>query len=201
MKPSIRLKDRLTGLLLLGALLYGGTGYAAQVSLSDGTGQPGETVTVLLSVEDIPLDADGGFALDLDVYFDPSLIEITAIREGGLVSAADYMLGPVLKDLSLSLPLTAPLTTSPLEFSFGLIFLDSPGSGSLAEIDFLILPQTAVGQSLDLGLVLIDSNPNAEAPSLDDGSIAITTVVPLPAAFWFMLGGLGSLLGIVRRRR
>lgn len=193
MNPSTKLRSRLFGSLILGALLFSGTGSAAEVSLGKVNARPGELVTVSLSIADTPLDSGGGLSLDLDLFFDASVLTIDAIREVGLglQPSAVYFVPPSA---------STPVSSSPVWLNISAAYPAGPVSGDLLELDFLLapMPASSVGQSLPLELQLSDLNGlGDQAALMTDGSI---TVVPLPAAAWFMLTGLGCLAGSFRRR-
>lgn len=189
MKALIHMK-RLCGLLLAAAAFaLAPATQAATLSIGSANGAAGDTVTVLLSLDDTPIDEFGLFSLDVDLGFDPALLSIVAIRDGSLAAGADFFTSGAA---------TAPITASPLTLNIIGSFAAAPGAGSLVELDFQLAAGATPGQSSVLDLVFVDaSSPALGAGNLVDGAI---TVVPLPMGVWLLASGLACLGGSARRR-
>ena len=177
-----------------------GTAIAVEVSLGNGGGPPGSIVTILLNIDDAPVDAQGLFSLDLEVQFDDSLFSLNAVRAGGVFDT-DEFLGTVV-----GAGLTLPLTSSPPTLIMLGSFVDNgtpvpPGGGTLVELDFAILGLALPGPPSPLGLTFNDPNDPATAGiSLQGGQLAVTAI-PLPAGVWLLVAALCGMFGITRAKK
>jgi len=156
---------------------------AATVRLGDASGQPGQTVLVPLSLEDLPGPAG---SLDFSATLQTGApVTLQALPAGPLASDPQNLfyfrdiVGPA--GLSLNASFSAPVDFATELFSLELV-IDAgapPGIHALALSDIVL--------ALDLTAV---EDPDAVGASL--------TIVPVPAAGLLMLGVLPAL---VRRRR
>jgi hypothetical protein len=136
-------------------------------------------------------------AYDVSVTFDPSLVSWTSTTFGSGLDVNG------LGDLQGSgLVADHPQTLDTVENSF-----DSPADLEAKQPNSFVLFSFALqgiangtsALTLSLGS-LSDENGNALAASLQGSSVTVAPV-PLPAAGWLLLSGLGSFFGLTRSRR
>jgi hypothetical protein len=186
--PMVRL------LMLSLALLGSQALLAATVGLDDVSGAAGDQVKLSLAIDDVPLDGSGGFFLELDLTYDPILLSPGSAQLGELASRADFLIATLTADPSVAGQAKVSVTSS---------FTNPgppstpapPGGGVLALLPFTIAGGALPSDSSLVSLTLSDVSPLTSV-SLVDGSV---TVVPLPAAFWMMLAGVGLVAGRIRR--
>jgi hypothetical protein len=182
-------------LLMLSLVLLGSrAGLAATVGLDDVSGAAGGQVKLSLAIDDVPLDSNGMFSLELDLAYDAGMLTPGTAQPGELADRADFLIATLTADptvagqakVSIISSFTnpgSPPTPAP------------PGGGVLALLPFTIAGDALPADSSMVTLSLVDVSP-VTGISLSDGSV---TVVPLPAAFWMMLAGVGLVAGRIRR--
>ena len=187
----------LTTLLL--SLVYGSQSFAAGVKLSRGEGGAGDLVKLILSLDPIPTDSFGGFALDLDLIFDPNLVNYVAgsAREIDLFVGEEDDRGNHKADFSeLSVDSLGNRLKLNLLGQYGFGVPAEPGAGSVVELAFRI-SNNALGGETPINLEVNSSTDN-RVTSITNGAVAIAPI-PLPPAV-FLLGGPLAWLVLKRRR-
>ena len=185
-------------LLILSFLLAcwgSGGALAANVELTRGNGLPGDLVTLILGVDDVPVDSFGAFSLDLELKFNPdrvryvtqSVRKIDIFEEGFGPGMADFV--DVQEDFN---PTNGVLFLNLLSsYSSG-----APASGNLISLDFLIATDSANGE-VPIELKIVSSVNNA-LNSAGDSAISVS-VVPIPPALLLFIGPLAWMLARGRR--
>ena len=190
----------LTTLLL--SLLYSSQSFAAGVKLSRGEGAPGDLVKLILSLDPIPIDSFGLFSLDLDLRFDPSLVQFVSgsakeidlfvgdedDADNNVADFSDLKVEPFSNRVRLNLGASYTGGTT--------IFPQEPGSGNVLELAFRIA-NNARGGEAPVELEVVSSVDNS-VNSVINGAVAIAPI-PLPPAV-FLLGGPLAWLVLKRRR-
>ena len=133
---------------------------------TDITGKPGDTITVPINIDHV----EGVEAVDLQIGYDPTKLEVITVRPGNVMPGATVINDYRNVSGTLSLGLVGTAATG-------------PGGGSLLEIDFRIKENASVGQtSLDLrqvtlneGAFVLTPTPGT-GPDPTDGLITIETV-------------------------
>lgn len=175
--------------LLLGALR---PALATDLVLPEVSGAPGETLTVALSVSDLPpggLPLDNGLlTLDAEIAFDPGIVAISNIRDGTLAAGAQvYTINSSRPD--------APASLSPVRLSLIALY---PGAlndaGTLIEFDLAVNTLAGSGERSELALTVQDILP-AQPLILLSGGLTVIHAEPeqvpsLPLPALVLLGGL-----------
>ncbi|MBT8447584.1 MAG: hypothetical protein HKO62_12640 [Gammaproteobacteria bacterium] len=181
-RSSRRRRGALVLALLLGALR---PALATDLVLPEASGAPGETLTVALSLSDLPpggLPLDAGlFTLDAEIAFDPGIIAISNVRDGTLAANAQPY------NVSTSRP-DAPASLSPLRISVIALYNGAVNeSGTLFEFDVEISTLAGTGQRSDLTLTVEAVFPDQPLTLLSGGLTVIEAepeqvpLLPLPA--------------------
>jgi glucose/arabinose dehydrogenase len=132
---------------------------------------PGGTVTVPVTID----EALGLEAVDLRIGYDPTLLEVVAVRPGAVTAGATMVRGPVTPgSLVVGLVLGSARTAA--------------GGGSLLEVDYRVKPTAAAGVaaldlqqvSLNEGYLVLTPLP-VPGPDPTDGAITVVATVTLPA--------------------
>ena len=183
------------------ALSHASLSFAAGVKLSRGEGGPGDLVKLILSLDPVPIDDFGLFSLDLDLHFDPNLIEFVSgsAREidlfigdeddpnNNVADFSDLKVEPFLNRVRLNLGASYTGGTT--------IFPQAPGRGNILELAFRIANNARGGEApIDLEVV---SSVQDSVNSVTSGAVSIAPI-PLPPAA-LLLGG--PLAWLVLKRR
>jgi hypothetical protein len=148
----------------------------------------GETFSVDIMATDFDVVLDGG---GLDIHFDPAIVQL------------DYATVDTAVWDPLNSGISGGIDNTNGEIS-GIHFASSEDVTGDFPIATLGFTATALGMS-PLQLIPNDMNPfisgGAITPvTLENGAINVVAPVPLPAAAWFMLSGLGIFIGWSSRR-
>ena len=207
-----RCAGRRWGVMVAAAVLAAPVVQGAEIGIDGAAGRSGDEVSVFVTIDSVPADASGTYALDLDLGFDPAAVAIEAVREGSLAALAfDYEVQAVdLVSAGDAPPIRLDLSAvfGEIVGSTGFVPNPAPGGGTLFEVVFRILPGAPAGPSaitLTLQNASEDTTALAAAPlgGIDVLPEAGTTEqVPLPAAALaataLLLGWVGT--GAGRRR-
>lgn len=208
-----RYGGRRCGAVFAAALLTAPLAKAAEIGIEGATGQPGDEVSVFVTIDSVPADASGSYALDLDLGFDTTAVAVEAVRKGSLAAQAfDYEVQAVdLVSAGAAPPIRLDLSAlfGSLVAGTGFVPNPSPGGGTLFEVVFRILPGAAGGPS-EITLTLENASEDTTALAVAPlGAIdvvaepAATEKVPLPAAALpisaLLLGVIGVGAGSRRR--
>jgi cohesin domain-containing protein len=159
------------------------------VSPNSETVGTGSTFTVEVDVTGV---ADL-YGYQFDLAFNPNVLQAVSSSEGTFLPSAGstYFVPGTNDNVNGNVSATADTLISAVP--------GANGSGSLA---FFIFQAIGTGSSaLSIGNTqLLDSNLNPIASEATSGSITVTAV-PLPAAVWLLLGGIGGLGALSRSQR
>lgn len=197
------IKKLLGGMALIA--LLAGTANAATVSLiGPASVGEGETFTVDMIGDFTGTGLQGGA---VEILYDPTLVELVGFE---FIAPAD----PTLSCPGAALCPDDPPGSLLLIFSnFSLPLISAAdGVGTIGQLTLRALGSGDRGPSDVINLDMIDAGDIGGGwfgeglvdlgapPDLFGASIAVeTTVIPLPAAAWLMIGGLGALMGFRRR--
>ena len=175
--------------------------FAAEVKLSHGEGTPGDLVKLILSLDPVPIDGFGLFSLDLDLHFNPNLVQYVS----NSAKEIDLFIGdeddPTHKVADFS-ELNVEMFSNRVRLNLGAsytggtaIFPQAPGSGSIVELAFRIMNNAQVGAA-PITVEVISSVENS-VDFATSGAVEITAI-PLPPAV-LLLGAPLSWLFLRRR--
>lgn len=184
--------------LFTAVCLWGGSAWAASVELGRGEGGPGDLVTLILNIDDVPLDAGGIFSLGLELSFDRTKIRFVEGSEtrrgvfqhenGGPADFTDLKVLPISDGYSIA------LGASYTDINF---LPNPPGGGELISLDFLIAADAGNGD-IPINIELKSSVENQVA-SATGGTIGVAPApVPVPPAL--VLLGLPLALLLSKRK-
>ncbi len=150
---------------LTGGFTYEPT--TATLTLGSVTGMSNSEVTVLLSAAAL----QGLYAGDLDVRFDPAVVQVLDVRKGALIAANEWSINanvPTAGRLLISFAGSLPVS----------------GSGPLVEIDLKLIGAHGATTALDLYSALL--NGGAITATLVDGSATVESLYDISGAvrYW-----------------
>lgn len=152
----------------------------------------GDTVTfdVVMDFTDYPNGTIGG---GFDIFFDSSVMQFESFFRDPTIGEADFSRDPDILDGLLESWAVAAF--SPL-----------PQFNILGTVTFSVLPTLGAGTTqigtqatAGIGGPWVDGTTFIDLVPVDYGAVDVTGI-PVPAAVWFMLSGLGALLGFGRRK-
>ena len=184
---------KLMALTLWVGVAYASVSTADVLNLSSSSGAPGETVTLVLSTDNITLNANSAFNVDADISFDSTVLQYQTFRQVGQFTDAVA---------TFTFPQVNP-SAGKVSIALFAQYAAPPGGGDLLELDFLI---GNAAQSGDSQLPIEITEPgsgNTTAGGNGVVSVAGTEVetVPIPLAALTLLGGLLLIFGSSRTRR
>ena len=161
---------------------------AQSLELNAVAGLPGETVTLRLSIDEVPLDASGLFTLDALITWDESQLAYLDARQVGVFT--DAIAQFAIAEINGSGDSRTIGFTAQYQAQDGMP--EPPGGGELLELDFQILEDSSASQAIvDLQ---VTSSVNGGVVAGSDGLVSVsldTVQVPIPGVF-LLLGAIGT---------
>ena len=185
-------------LQVLLASLFSMNAWAAEFSLGSAAGMPGDTVTVVLSIDEVPLDESNLFSADVTVQFDQAVLAFVTSRQVGVFNAPPA---------AFAVP-EINLTGNVINVDLAAQYDDGTGNpatrpgGELIELDFMVLDAESGGQTtLVIGASSEDVLVSVPANGAGNGQVEVVVEpvqVPLPLP-WLAIGALFCVIFGFRR--
>lgn len=161
---------------------------------------PGAPVTLALRISGLDAAGINGLgSFDLEVNFDPAVLEFGSYTLGGLLGdltafeAIDYSLVPLVPTGKIQLTEVSLLDTPALAAL-------QPDSFVLATLNFTMGPQGAgKGTAISIGKVWALGDAAGQTFDFDSPVGQVVRVVPEPSTYAMLLLGLGTLAATARR--
>lgn len=154
----MKLKSVLASILFLAFCV---SAYGVEVSAPDVDAETGSTVTIAINID----DAAGLSSADVVLDYDPAVLEATEARKGALT--AGFFMFSSLDDMEIFVP-------GKIKFAMAGLPAIPEGTGSILEVDFLVLAAGPASSPLTLSdVALFNEEGNAIDVTVVNGSVSI----------------------------